>query len=102
MGTTLLCSPFPIGDAFDNTSQETIRVRWPKEIPRFQPCKGWASVAVTDELAFLAFPKIGEGYGSDFGEYGGVLNFTQGIIGQVASALLERHAGICISIRGDR
>ena len=59
----------------DPASEETIRLRGSKEIPRFQPCKGWASVAVLYAFASLAFPKLGQGDGSDFGKHGGMLNF---------------------------
>jgi hypothetical protein len=92
---------FIIDDAFDYASHNTVRPGWGEEIPCFQPCKGWTSVAVLDEFASLAFRKVGEGYGSDSGKHGGMLNFTQGVLGQITPDLLERHAGIYIPVRGD-
>jgi hypothetical protein len=71
---TLHYGPFSfiIDDAFDYAGQETVRLRGAQEIPRLHPRKGWASVAVLDGFAPLAFRKVGQGGGSDFSEDGGL------------------------------
>jgi len=54
------------------------------------------------EFASLAFPELGQGDGSDSGKYRGMENLRQGVLAQIAPALRESHAGIYVSVRGDR